>query len=77
MHNLVPKVIARLTFWILGVWVPVGMDAGSRCSSAIERDLKAGMTIIADRYAFSGIAFSAAKVSHPPGSTYPTPPLRS
>ncbi|KAG7570910.1 hypothetical protein FFLO_01108 [Filobasidium floriforme] len=31
------------------------------CASAIERDLKEGMSIIADRYAFSGIAFSAAK----------------
>jgi thymidylate kinase len=36
--------------------------------SAIERDLEAGMTVIADRYAFSGIAFSAAKVSPPPYS---------
>lgn len=30
--------------------------------AAIERDLAAGITIITDRYAFSGIAFSAAKV---------------
>lgn len=32
-------------------------------SKAIEKDLSEGMTVIADRYAFSGIAFSAAKVS--------------
>ncbi|KAI5453786.1 Thymidylate kinase [Naganishia albida] len=31
------------------------------CAKAIEDDLAKGITIIADRYAFSGIAFSAAK----------------
>ncbi|WWC99610.1 thymidylate kinase [Kwoniella sp. B9012] len=31
------------------------------CAAAIERDLDCGITVIADRYAFSGIAFSAAK----------------
>ncbi|KGB77659.1 thymidylate kinase [Cryptococcus deuterogattii 99/473] len=31
------------------------------CSAAIRRDLASGITVIADRYAFSGIAFSAAK----------------
>ncbi|EAL22116.1 hypothetical protein CNBC2540 [Cryptococcus deneoformans B-3501A] len=31
------------------------------CSAAIRRDLANGITVIADRYAFSGIAFSAAK----------------
>lgn len=31
-------------------------------SAAIERDLAAGIDVVADRYAFSGIAFSAAKV---------------
>ena len=30
--------------------------------AAIQRDLASGITIIVDRYAFSGIAFSAAKV---------------
>jgi thymidylate kinase len=32
------------------------------CRKSIEDDLNKGITIIADRYAFSGIAFSAAKV---------------
>ncbi|WVQ85459.1 thymidylate kinase [Cryptococcus sp. DSM 104549] len=31
------------------------------CAAAIRRDLDNGVTVIADRYAFSGIAFSAAK----------------
>ncbi|WVR05820.1 thymidylate kinase [Kwoniella sp. DSM 27419] len=31
------------------------------CAAAIRRDLANGVTVIADRYAFSGIAFSAAK----------------
>ncbi|WWC58545.1 thymidylate kinase [Kwoniella dejecticola CBS 10117] len=31
------------------------------CANAIKRDLQDGITVIADRYAFSGIAFSAAK----------------
>ncbi|ORY32847.1 thymidylate kinase-domain-containing protein [Naematelia encephala] len=31
------------------------------CANAIERDLAQGVTVIADRYGFSGIAFSAAK----------------
>ncbi|WVF70842.1 thymidylate kinase [Kwoniella sp. CBS 6097] len=31
------------------------------CAAAIRRDLADGITVIADRYAFSGIAFSAAK----------------
>ncbi|ODO07545.1 thymidylate kinase [Cryptococcus wingfieldii CBS 7118] len=31
------------------------------CAEGIKRDLAAGITVIADRYAFSGIAFSAAK----------------
>ncbi|KAK4684945.1 dTMP kinase, partial [Tremellales sp. Uapishka_1] len=31
------------------------------CAAAIERDLAQGITVIADRYSFSGIAFSAAK----------------
>ncbi|WVW82215.1 thymidylate kinase [Kwoniella bestiolae CBS 10118] len=31
------------------------------CAAAIKRDLAQGITVIADRYAFSGIAFSAAK----------------
>lgn len=31
------------------------------CARRIESDLSSGVTIIADRYAFSGIAFSAAK----------------
>ncbi|WWD17958.1 thymidylate kinase [Kwoniella shandongensis] len=31
------------------------------CAAAIRRDLENGITVIADRYAFSGIAFSAAK----------------
>jgi thymidylate kinase len=30
--------------------------------TSIEKDLQAGITVVADRYAFSGIAFSAAKV---------------
>jgi dTMP kinase len=34
--------------------------------TAIENDLKSGITVICDRYAFSGIAFSAVK----PGLTY-------
>ncbi|OCF55534.1 thymidylate kinase [Kwoniella mangroviensis CBS 10435] len=33
------------------------------CAAAIRQDLNRGITVIADRYAFSGIAFSAAKVS--------------
>jgi dTMP kinase len=32
-------------------------------SEAIKRDLLAGVNIIADRYVYSGIAFSVAKVS--------------
>lgn len=32
------------------------------CSEAILADLKAGTTVVCDRYAFSGIAFSAIKV---------------
>ncbi|WVQ62268.1 thymidylate kinase [Kwoniella botswanensis] len=31
------------------------------CAAAIKRDLDRGITVVADRYAFSGIAFSAAK----------------
>ncbi|WRT64072.1 thymidylate kinase [Kwoniella shivajii] len=31
------------------------------CAAAIKKDLESGITVIADRYAFSGIAFSAAK----------------
>lgn len=31
------------------------------CSSSIERDLANGITILCDRYAFSGVAFSASK----------------
>ena len=31
-------------------------------SEAIKRDLFAGITIIVDRYVYSGVAFSAAKV---------------
>ncbi|RXK39299.1 thymidylate kinase [Tremella mesenterica] len=31
------------------------------CANAIERDVSSGTIVIADRYAFSGIAFSAAK----------------
>ncbi|KAL7421912.1 Thymidylate kinase [Cryptotrichosporon argae] len=31
------------------------------CTAAIERDLAAGVTVIADRYAFSGLVYSAAK----------------
>ena len=31
-------------------------------SKSILRDLEDGVTVIADRYAFSGIAFTAAKV---------------
>lgn len=33
------------------------------CAASIERDLAAGIDVVADRYAFSGIAFSAAKVT--------------
>ncbi|CAG7846956.1 SubName: Full=Related to thymidylate kinase {ECO:0000313/EMBL:CCA72209.1} [Serendipita indica DSM 11827] len=33
------------------------------CAASIERDLLAGTSIVCDRYAFSGIAFSAAKVA--------------
>ena len=33
------------------------------CRSLIEHHLAQGTNVIADRYAFSGIAFSAAKVS--------------
>lgn len=33
-------------------------------SNAIRQDLQAGMTVVCDRYAFSGIAFTAAKVLH-------------
>jgi len=36
----------------------------SCCSPAIEAVLAAGTTVVADRYAFSGIAFSAQKGSH-------------
>ena len=42
--------LIRLTFWI------------SSDSSEILSDLNAGTTVICDRYAFSGIAFSAVKV---------------
>lgn len=31
-------------------------------SEAIKRDLLAGTTIVVDRYVYSGVAFSAAKV---------------
>lgn len=31
-------------------------------SASIRQDLASGIDVIADRYAFSGIAFSAAKV---------------
>lgn len=34
-------------------------------SKQIEEEVAAGKTVIADRYAFSGIAFSAAKVRLP------------
>jgi thymidylate kinase len=40
----------------------LAQDEGSHPRTAIEKDLQAGMTVVADRYAFSGIAFSAAKV---------------
>ncbi|KDQ19063.1 hypothetical protein BOTBODRAFT_83164, partial [Botryobasidium botryosum FD-172 SS1] len=40
-------------------------------ASSIEADLRAGTTVLCDRYAFSGIAFSAAKL----GPTEPTPLL--
>lgn len=43
---------------------PILMDHTYR--AAIEKDLADGVTIITDRYAFSGIAFSAAKVSRQP-----------
>jgi hypothetical protein len=33
-------------------------------SEGIKRDLLAGTTIIVDRYVYSGVAFSAAKVSN-------------
>ncbi|RSH94127.1 Thymidylate kinase [Saitozyma podzolica] len=36
-------------------------DRAIHLFEAIKRDLANGMTIVADRYAFSGIAFSAAK----------------
>jgi dTMP kinase len=42
------------------VWVDTADVAD--ISASIERDLAAGITVVADRYAFSGIAFSAAKV---------------
>ena len=32
------------------------------CSEGIKRDLLAGTTIIVDRYVYSGVAFTAAKV---------------
>lgn len=32
------------------------------CSEGIKRDLLAGTTIIVDRYIYSGVAFTAAKV---------------
>lgn len=32
------------------------------CSEGIKRDLLAGVNIIVDRYIYSGVAFSAAKV---------------
>jgi hypothetical protein len=38
---------------------------GADDSAAIEKDLAEGITVVADRYAFSGIAFSAAKVCVP------------
>lgn len=38
----------------------------TKASAAIERDLHAGIIVIADRYAFSGIAFTAAKVRKGP-----------
>jgi len=31
-------------------------------SEAIKKDLLAGITIVVDRYVYSGVAFSAAKV---------------
>lgn len=37
-------------------------------SSSIVKDLEAGTTIICDRYAFSGIAFSASKIASQPSS---------
>lgn len=36
-----------------------------RFSKGILADLEAGTTVVCDRYAFSGIAFTAAKVPHP------------
>lgn len=36
-------------------------------SEAIKKDLLAGTTIVVDRYVYSGVAFSAAKVL----TTYP------
>ncbi|GHJ83850.1 hypothetical protein NliqN6_0252 [Naganishia liquefaciens] len=50
------------------------------CSKSIEDDLAKGITIIADRYAFSGIAFSAAKGLDrtwlaTPDTTLPAPDL--
>ena len=38
------------------------LKAADLARKQIEQDIAAGKTVVADRYAFSGIAFSAAKV---------------
>ncbi|KAK8865858.1 thymidylate kinase [Kwoniella newhampshirensis] len=50
------------------------------CAAAIRRDLDDGVTVIADRYAFSGIAFSSAKglpftFCLPPDTALPLPDI--
>ena len=44
-----------------GCWLARVTD--TLLSSSIEKDLAAGITIVCDRYAFSGVAFSAVKPS--------------
>jgi len=38
------------------------IGASPNCGTAIKRDLENGITLVVDRYIYSGIAFSAAKV---------------
>lgn len=46
--------------------IPINNRRSSSCCrrEAIRTDIEKGITIVADRYAFSGIAFSAAKVCY-------------
>lgn len=47
-----------LVSWIIGYWI---YNVVSVCRSLMESKLKAGTTIIVDRYSYSGVAFSSAK----------------